>query len=199
MARKKEIVTEDYNKIFPTRLRGLMEEQGKTQQDIAHHLSITRQAVSFYADGQSTPNWENIVKIAEFFSVSTDYLLGLTNIPTNNKAIREICEKTGLSEKAVNRLLDYVEFDQSEVPSVHTVGHNFLSFFSEMIIDKDMFFVILQDIQDLFRIQHEGLNEYEQETFESKLEAIDYKKFHAQREIMRFIEKFVEAANYVVE
>ena len=107
MPRKKELKTEEYYAVFPSRIRKIMEDQGKTQQAVAEFIGKTRQAVGYYCDGSSSPDWKTIVNMARCFEVSTDYLLGLTDNPTTDPKIREICEYTGLSEKAVEVLNSY--------------------------------------------------------------------------------------------
>lgn len=44
---------------------------------------------------------------AEFYGVSTDYLLGLTDVPSANADVRAACSFTGLSENAVSLLNEY--------------------------------------------------------------------------------------------
>lgn len=42
--------------------------------------------------------------LSDFYNVSTDYILGLTNIKTSNTTIKEICEITGLNEESIKSL-----------------------------------------------------------------------------------------------
>lgn len=49
---------------------------------------------------------EFILAYCQFFGCSADYLLGFTDVRTNNMDIRQICEKTLLSEEAVKRIID---------------------------------------------------------------------------------------------
>ena len=104
MPRKKSIITDSYNSAFPKRLRYLMETQNVTRQDLGMALQKTRQAVGYYADGSSSPDWETIIKIAQYFRVTTDYLLGLTDSPTLNADIRQVADYTGLWGEAVTQL-----------------------------------------------------------------------------------------------
>lgn len=59
-----------------------------------------------------------LYKIAQYFNVSTDYLLGFTKYPTPNATLRSICEYTGLSEKAVLRLHDKARQKGSSISAV---------------------------------------------------------------------------------
>lgn len=58
------------------RLKLLREEKQLTQNDIARLLKITIPAYSYYENGKRDMSPETIIKLADYFSVSTDYLLG---------------------------------------------------------------------------------------------------------------------------
>ena len=64
------------------RLRDLRDDHDKTQQEIADVLNMHRGVYRRYESGErETPAWV-VVKLAEYYHVSTDYLLGRTNDPT---------------------------------------------------------------------------------------------------------------------
>lgn len=113
LARKKETSFETAEKVFPTRLRELMKERNESQQVLAEALGVQRQTVSNYANGQSDPNWEMIGKICKHYKVSADWMLGLTDIKTDNHDVRSICEYTGLTPLAVSRLHYFAEFNEN--------------------------------------------------------------------------------------
>lgn len=89
---------------FPTILTGLLRGSHTTQQQLAEAIGCSRQTVSLYANGNASPDAEKLKLIADFFHVSTDYLLGRTNTKTQNADLRAICDYTGLSEAAVSEL-----------------------------------------------------------------------------------------------
>ena len=109
MPRNRNELSDGYHKAFPTALRALMEQDRTTQQELALTLGKTRQSVSYYCDGSSSPDWETIAKIAEFFSVSADYLLGLSDDPAQRPAA---VDDLGLSPKAVQHLKDIHELNE---------------------------------------------------------------------------------------
>lgn len=82
----------------------LLAEQNKRQKDLAKELGVTDNTISYFVSGSRTPNLEQITTIADFFNVSTDFLLGRTKAHTQNTEIRAICDYTGLSEAAVSEL-----------------------------------------------------------------------------------------------
>ena len=104
MANQKKKQSPGYNKAFPSNLRKLIASSGKTQRGLAAHLHKSAQAVSYYCDGTSSPDWETIVEIANYFSVSTDFLLGLTPDDTPDQTVKSVCRYTGLSSLTVSFL-----------------------------------------------------------------------------------------------
>lgn len=68
----------------------LRKEVGLTQAELAFHLNISQQAVSKYEKEEREPDIDVLIRIADFFNVTTDYLLGLsapTEIPKPEKDI----------------------------------------------------------------------------------------------------------------
>lgn len=61
------------------RLKLLREEKGLTQEKLAKSLSLSVSAVGMYEAGERQPPYATLEKIASFFNVSTDYLLGRTD------------------------------------------------------------------------------------------------------------------------
>lgn len=61
------------------RIRELRNSRGISQIQLANKLGVTKQSVSNWENDNILPSIEMLVKIANFFEVSTDYLLGLDN------------------------------------------------------------------------------------------------------------------------
>ena len=64
-------------KVFQEKLKELRKEQGLMQKSIAEILQTTNSSISDWECGRSQPDLATLVKIAVFFDVSVDYLLGL--------------------------------------------------------------------------------------------------------------------------
>ena len=77
--------------MFPERLKTLRLEAKLTQKDVSNQLKISQSTYSDWEKGKMKP--KNIQQIADFFNVSTDYLLGNTNIK-NQKQFDEDLEKS---------------------------------------------------------------------------------------------------------
>ncbi|MCJ7843116.1 helix-turn-helix domain-containing protein [Lederbergia sp. NSJ-179] len=67
--------------VLGERLRDLRVENGYKQVDLAKLLNVTTTAYGYYEQGRNEPSLESIIKIANFYKVSADYLLGLINTP----------------------------------------------------------------------------------------------------------------------
>lgn len=63
------------------RLRDLREDHDLKQGDIAELLQTTKQQVSKWETGAQMMGVDKYVKLAQFYKVSVDYLLGLTDTP----------------------------------------------------------------------------------------------------------------------
>lgn len=96
-----------YESLFSTRLRELIENKGVSKQTISTEIGVSRQAISQYCDGSTVPNADKLLKIADYFNVSVDYLVGKTEVPTINRDLQFICDYTGLSVDAADLLHAY--------------------------------------------------------------------------------------------
>lgn len=67
--------------MFSDRLKYLRSTKDLTQRDLANKLGITSGAVGMYESGKRFPDNAILNKIADYFHVSTDYLLGRTEEP----------------------------------------------------------------------------------------------------------------------
>lgn len=99
--KKKEIGS---NSPFAARLRELLEERDITQPVLAKAIGVSRQSVGQWKNGKTVPDILDLRKIAHFFGVSTDYLIGRSNVQTKVLELKSVCDKTGLSDKSVNML-----------------------------------------------------------------------------------------------
>jgi transcriptional regulator with XRE-family HTH domain len=62
---------------FIKNLSALLEEEGITQRELAEKIGVTEVTISRYLSGERNPRIEIVSKIANFFNVTVDYLLGI--------------------------------------------------------------------------------------------------------------------------
>lgn len=91
--------------VFSDRLEDLIKASGKTLDVIAKEADIKSKAsLTKYQNDEAEIGINNLVKLAKYFNVSTDYLLGLVNDPTIDKNIKSISYYTGLTEESIEFL-----------------------------------------------------------------------------------------------
>ena len=66
------------------RIRDLREDHDLKQQDIADYLQCTQVCYSHYENGKRDIPSDVLIKLADYYNVSIDYLLGRTNNPDKN-------------------------------------------------------------------------------------------------------------------
>ncbi|AUM92661.1 helix-turn-helix domain-containing protein [Clostridium botulinum] len=80
--------------MFGDILRELREEKELTQNELGKFLNVSRQAVSSYESEETEPSINNLIKLANIFNVSLDYLLGRTkeryNLNLENKKNKDL-------------------------------------------------------------------------------------------------------------
>ncbi len=64
-------------KVFAERLKGLRQEKGIGQVQLAKELDVGKSIISLWELGQCEPTLSKLVAIAKFFGVTIDYLAGL--------------------------------------------------------------------------------------------------------------------------
>lgn len=65
--------------IFAIRLKELRQEKGIGQIELAKNLEVSKGIISLWENGQREPNMYSLIKLAKFFNVTIDYLVGLEN------------------------------------------------------------------------------------------------------------------------
>ena len=83
------------------KLKALRLDSKLTQKQVAERIGLAISAVSSYESGSRYPSYEVLLKLAKMFHVSTDYLLGITEV-------RNI-DVTGLNEEEINTISKLVD------------------------------------------------------------------------------------------
>lgn len=98
------------------RIKSLREAKGLKQEELAQKVSVSPSAIGMYETNKREPNNEIILKLAEFFNVSTDYLLGKSDI-RNPEELKNVSfanasglDTTGLDEEDLKELQKQVDY-----------------------------------------------------------------------------------------
>lgn len=98
---------------FPTRLKELRQSREISQGDLANILNVGSSTISQYETGNREPCFANLLRISEYFGVSVDYLLGISELhdqpPVERMFFGDHLKKcrsnAGLSQKTLAKLL----------------------------------------------------------------------------------------------
>lgn len=99
-------------------LKEIRKRKNLTQVRLSIDMEVSQELISQYEQGVSLPTVSNLIKLANFFNCSTDYLLGLTKNPkkiisfTENELETQILlEKySALSTQNKEHLLSYLDY-----------------------------------------------------------------------------------------
>lgn len=85
---------------YGERIAALREMRKMTQEELALQLQISRAVLSHYEKNRRKPNYNTLRKIADFFHVSVDYLLGRDEDPlhASKDEIQEFADSLELSD-----------------------------------------------------------------------------------------------------
>lgn len=85
---------------FKYRIRDLRREKDLTAEELGNKMGVTKFAISMWENGKNQPNNDILLKLADYFDVSLDYLMGRSDI-RNPRPITEddfLVAFSGLSE-----------------------------------------------------------------------------------------------------
>lgn len=105
------------NDIFAERFKALRTDGGYTQQEIANLFNVTRACICYWESGKRVPDYVNLVEICKFFRVSSDYMLGVSDVRRSNIAedgseykTNNILDMSRLTEDHKRELRDYYNY-----------------------------------------------------------------------------------------
>lgn len=106
---------------FAQILTDLREEKGVYQKELASHLNVSIATISNYENGVHHPDLATLCQIADYFGVTTDYLLGrspyifdtntLARPLTKDYTVANFLDTTlSLSQRDMTSLLEYMDY-----------------------------------------------------------------------------------------
>ena len=87
--------------ILSERIKHLRKDAGKTQEEMAKLIGISRSTYAEYERGKNKPPIQKLQIISDYFGVPIDYLMGSSN---NSKPVRNIIDVSSTIEKIINHL-----------------------------------------------------------------------------------------------
>lgn len=114
------------------KLRKLREQKGQIQREVAEKIGVSQVVYNRYEKGERNPDFETLKKLADYFSVSTDYLLG-----RNLMAEAAGASKKNDTEKLLNPLYPKTDIKKTVENLLYALNGNDLVFFDEIILTPD--------------------------------------------------------------
>lgn len=96
------------------RLCVCLDNKGWKAIDLAKEAKISKSSVSTYMSGDQCPSISLIVKLAEALKVSTDFLLGLSDLESPKEDLKTVYKLTGLSDEAIIALKEIYDMSKQE-------------------------------------------------------------------------------------
>ena len=101
-----------------TNLKEIREKKNITQTKLSTEIEVSQELISHYEIGQSKPNIENLIKLADYFNCSTDYLLNRTDNPILVKSTPSASTESNefitkyqmLNKEKQNHLISYLNY-----------------------------------------------------------------------------------------
>ena len=90
---------------FKYRLRDLRREKNLTGAELGKILNLKKTTISSWENGKSYPEVETLLKLAKYFDVSLDYLMGLNNATPEDKSILD-----NLTSEELFAVKSYIDF-----------------------------------------------------------------------------------------
>lgn len=95
---------------FGERLKDLRKKRSLTQSQLGEKLNVTKASISGYENDTRSPDRETLVKIAEIFNVSTDYLLGRTDDKEKAPTLVAAHLDDDLTEEQLDEVKNFIDF-----------------------------------------------------------------------------------------
>ena len=94
---------------FNMRLKELRLANGLTQKELAKSIEVGRTTISEYESGKIVPKQEGLLKLANYFNVSVDYLTGVSDEPATRQSNEHELDK-------LLNTLDYILMNEYDSP-----------------------------------------------------------------------------------
>ena len=102
------------------RLKEVREARGKKQQDLAALLEVSQGTLSNWERGIHDPDNEMLLRLSRMFDVTTDYLLGLSDVP------RPVRKPQVPKASKYDFLIQYQELDEEDLAALNYMAKSML-------------------------------------------------------------------------
>lgn len=102
----------EHKKIIGERINSALAIRAVKQKELADALNVKDNVISYFCSGVRTPNTLQIIEIAKFLNVSSDYLLGMSDIIEGDITLTKASEHTQIPEKTLHNISRLYKLDE---------------------------------------------------------------------------------------
>ncbi len=128
------MATENIREIIAPRLRALREESSKAQNKVAEDLGITPSVLAGYESSSPSafrePPLARLIKLADYYDVSTDYLLG--RIDSKKLEYKSVFRTTGLNEESVTQTKELARMGMGYIANLLISNEHFTKLVADL-------------------------------------------------------------------
>ena len=139
----------ELKKILQIRFNYLRKKNDLTFNEISKKSDISQGTISKISNGEATGiSATTLLGLCKCFNVSSDYLLGLTDIESNNYDMNQISEKIGLSANSLNRVVEEYKLHKLEKKndSFQITNMDIINF----LLEHSLFDYVIEDLKKYF-------------------------------------------------
>lgn len=109
---------------YGNRLKQLRNKKGLSQKELTERLNINRSTYARYETSATQPDYETLERLADFYEVSVDYILGRTDNPSNEqtfnplKEIEKIANNFGIKDLSFYDIEEWKNFTKEDVEDI---------------------------------------------------------------------------------
>ena len=117
------------------RIKELRKKLGISQSELAEKISVSHFAISRYERDKTSPDPETISKLADFFGVTTDYLLGRTDDPSTLLE-KELFSPTDPKQQTIDQFTEHRSSSQQNTDEIENNDLNIALHHIEQRLDR---------------------------------------------------------------
>ena len=188
------------NTIFTERFKELFDKDNIPYIQLGNKTGVRQSLLNNYYNGKSFPTIENLIKISQYYNVSTDYLLGLSNNSTTDTTAQGVCNYFGINERVVQGIKDNIDdlfedLDEDEreetqqvLEKVVTSETYILSYITQEILDA----IVTKDSDNFFKSAAWKNNAHIQDMLSFAPDTFNYNEFKIYKMALSLCNEIVE-------
>lgn len=187
-------IAEKANTPFARRLQDLITKS--TVLGLKERLGCSLQAINQYKQGTAFPKTENLIKIADYYGISVDYLLGRTDIPNLDTNMQAVHGFTGLSAETISRIVELRDNGKAELIDKLISNPNFSMLIKRLAELQAMTHESVRQIYDadsteyMQSFYHNNGNTNTAMNYDSLQEIIDLKEYQITKAFAEIVKDF---------